>query len=50
LGGIVSPILVGRIKDVTGSATNALYIISALSLAAATALAAFAPQQLRNDD
>jgi MFS family permease len=35
LGGIVSPVMVGRIKDATGSTTPALYAIGIASLAAA---------------
>ena len=35
LGGIVSPVLVGRIKDITGSTTPALYAIGLASLACA---------------
>lgn len=41
LGGIVSPILIGRIRDTTGSTTPALYIIAGLCLLAA-AMSAFA--------
>jgi nitrate/nitrite transporter NarK len=32
MGGIVSPVMVGRISDLTGSTTPALYAIVALSL------------------
>lgn len=35
LGGIVSPLMVGRIKDLTGSTTPALYVIALASLACA---------------
>ena len=35
LGGIVSPVMVGRIKDVTGSTTPALYAIGAASIVCA---------------
>jgi nitrate/nitrite transporter NarK len=35
LGGIVSPVMVGRIKDVTGSTTPALYAIGVASLVCA---------------
>jgi nitrate/nitrite transporter NarK len=38
-GGIVSPVMVGRIKDLTGSTTPALYLIGALSLVCAAILA-----------
>jgi MFS family permease len=47
LGGIVSPVMVGRIKDLTGSTTPALYAIAALSLVCAAVLAFGLPQQLR---
>lgn len=38
LGGIVSPVMVGRIRDLTGSATPALYVIAAMSLVCAMIL------------
>jgi MFS family permease len=47
LGGIVSPVMVGRIKDLTGSTTPALYAIAVLSLVCAAILAFGLPQQLR---
>jgi nitrate/nitrite transporter NarK len=47
LGGIVSPVMVGRIKDVTGSTTPALYVIAALSVACAGVLAFGLPERLR---
>ncbi len=47
MGGIVSPILVGRVKDVTGSTTPALYLIAALCLACALLLALAAPAALK---
>jgi MFS family permease len=47
LGGIVSPVMVGRIKDVTGSTTPALYVIAALSVACAAVLAFGLPERLR---
>jgi MFS family permease len=47
LGGIVSPVMVGRIKDLTGSTTPALYAIALLSLVCAAVLAFGLPQQLR---
>ncbi|MGF6373092.1 MFS family permease [Paraburkholderia sp. RAU6.4a] len=50
LGGIVSPVMVGRISDLTGSTTPALYTIVALCvLCAAIAIWAF-PAQLRAKD
>src|SRR5262249_21280695 len=50
LGGIVSPILVGRVKDLTGSATPALYLIAVLCLACAALLMLAAPAALRAND
>lgn len=47
LGGIVSPVMVGRIKDVTGSTTPALYVIGGLSLACAAILMYGLPASLR---
>jgi nitrate/nitrite transporter NarK len=47
LGGIVSPVMVGRIKDVTGSTTPALYAIALLSLVCAAILAFGLPERLR---
>ena len=38
LGGIVSPVLVGRIKDATGSTTPALYAIGLASLVCAAVM------------
>jgi MFS family permease len=46
LGGIVSPVVVGRIKDVTGSTTPALYLIAALSLVCAAILMFALPKRL----
>ena len=50
VGGIVSPILVGRVKDVTGSTTPALYLIAALCLACALLLAVAAPAALKTKE
>ncbi|QSI30398.1 MFS transporter [Variovorax sp. RKNM96] len=47
LGGIVSPVMVGRIKDLTGSTTPALYVIGTLTLLCAAILAYGLPQRLR---
>jgi MFS family permease len=47
LGGIVSPVAVGRIKDLTGSTTPALYLIGGLSLVCAAILAFGLPARLR---
>jgi MFS family permease len=38
LGGIVSPVVVGRIKDMAGSTTPALYLIGGLGLVCAAIL------------
>jgi len=50
LGGILSPITVGAIKDLTGSTTPALYIIGLLCLVCAGLLLAALPAQLRAND
>jgi len=50
LGGIVSPVFVGRIKDVTGSSTPALYAIGALCLVAGALLLFALPEKLRRSD
>ncbi|MDR5802046.1 MFS transporter [Caballeronia sp. LZ001] len=50
LGGIVSPVMVGRIRDVTGSTTPALYAIGAMSLICALLLLYGLPQSLRQRD
>ncbi len=50
LGGIVSPVMVGRIKDVTGSTTPALYVIGTLSLICALILLYGVPAALRTKD
>lgn len=50
VGGIVSPIMVGRIKDVTGSATPALYIIAALCISAMLLLKFISSPLLRAND
>jgi len=47
LGGIVSPVMVGRIKDMTGSTTPALYVIGCLSLLCAAILLYGLPATLR---
>jgi MFS family permease len=46
LGGIVSPVVVGRIKDLTGSTTPALYLIGCLSLVCAAILVYGLPARL----
>jgi len=40
-------VMVGRIKDVTGSTTPALYVIAALSVVCAGVLAFGLPERLR---
>ncbi|WP_244817163.1 MFS transporter [Caballeronia sp. Lep1P3] len=50
LGGIVSPVMVGRIRDLTGSTTPALYAIAAMSLLCALLLLFGLPQALRQRD
>ncbi|MGO4329094.1 MFS transporter [Cupriavidus sp. 2TAF22] len=47
LGGIVSPVMVGRIKDLTGSTTPALYVIGCLALICAAILLFGLPAKLR---
>jgi MFS family permease len=49
-GGIVSPVMVGRIKDLTGSTTPALYVIGVASLIAAALLLWALPAKLRTLD
>jgi len=48
LGGIVSPVMVGRIKDLSGSTTPALYVIAALSLLCAAILLWALPAGLKH--
>ncbi|MCO5413297.1 MFS transporter [Ralstonia mojiangensis] len=50
LGGIVSPVVVGRIKDIAGSTTPALYLIGGLGLVCAAILTFAMPAQLRAKD
>jgi MFS family permease len=50
LGGIVSPILVGAVKDATGSTTPALYVIGTLCVACAMLLLLAMPRQVRTSD
>ncbi|WP_166360122.1 MFS transporter [Pseudomonas akapageensis] len=49
-GGIVSPIMVGRIKDLTGSTTPALYVIAVTGLITAALLLWGLPERLRTRD
>jgi nitrate/nitrite transporter NarK len=48
LGGIVSPVMVGHIKDATGSTTPALYVIGAASLACAVIVMKVLPAHAMN--
>lgn len=50
MGGIVSPVMVGYIKDMTGSTTPALYLIGVTSLIAAALLIWGLPESLRTRD
>jgi MFS family permease len=50
LGGIVSPIMIGSVKDMTGSATPALYVISSLCLICAALLLTALPRELKTKD
>lgn len=50
LGGIVSPVMVGRVRDLTGSTAPALYGIGALSLICALIVLYGLPQSLRQRD
>lgn len=47
LGGIVSPVMVGRIRDLTGSTTPALYVIGITSLLCALLLRIGLPASVR---
>lgn len=47
MGGIVSPVMVGRIKDLTGSTTPALYLIGCTTLACAALVLFGLPERLR---
>ncbi|WP_114809920.1 MFS transporter [Paraburkholderia kururiensis] len=50
LGGIVSPVMVGRVRDLTGSTTPALYVIGAMSLVCAGIVLYGLPHTLRRAD
>ena len=47
LGGIVSPLMVGRVRDLTGSTTPALYVIAGATLLCALIVGYGLPAQLR---
>jgi MFS family permease len=50
LGGIVSPIMVGRVKDLTGSTTPALYVIGAMCVVCAVIMLFGMPESLRRGE
>lgn len=50
LGGIVSPVLVGRIRDLTGTTTPALYLIAGACVVTALLLMFALPEKLRSRD
>ncbi|MDR6470861.1 MFS family permease [Paraburkholderia graminis] len=50
LGGIVSPIMVGRVRDLTGSTTPALYVIGTMSVICALIVLRGLPESLRARD
>ncbi|HXP96021.1 MAG TPA: MFS transporter, partial [Telmatospirillum sp.] len=50
LGGIVSPVMVGRVRDLTGSTTPALYVIAGLCLLAAGIVAFGLPSTMRSKE
>ncbi|WP_424630124.1 MFS transporter [Bradyrhizobium sp. SYSU BS000235] len=50
LGGIVSPVMVGAVKDATGSTTPALYVIGGLCLLCGLILLFAMPERLRSND
>ncbi|EJN32550.1 sugar phosphate permease [Pseudomonas sp. GM84] len=50
LGGIVSPVLVGRIRDLTGTTTPALYLIAGACVVTALLVMFALPEKLRTRD
>jgi MFS family permease len=50
LGGIVSPVMVGRVMDLTGSTTPALYVIGGMCLVCALVVLVGLPESLRQAD
>jgi MFS family permease len=50
LGGIVSPVMVGRVRDLTGSTTPALYVIAGFCLLAAGIVAFGLPSTMRSKE
>jgi hypothetical protein len=47
LGGLASPVMVGSIRDLSGSTTPALYLIAGLCLGGAALIMFALPEQLR---
>ena len=50
IGGIVSPVMVGRVRDLMGSTTPALYAISVLCVVCAVLVLFALPERLRRRD
>ena len=50
LGGIVSPTMVGMVKDITGSTTPAMYVIGGLLVAGALIMVFFSTPLIRAND
>lgn len=50
LGGLVSPVMIGSIRDFTGSTTPALYMIAALCLLASVLIMFALPERLRRKE
>jgi len=50
IGGIVSPLMVGSVKDWTGSTTPALYVIGGLCVLCAILLLTALPRDLKASD
>lgn len=50
MGGLVSPVMVGRIRDVSGSTTPALYVIAGLCVLAALIVTYALPEKLRRKE
>ncbi|MDH6151594.1 nitrate/nitrite transporter NarK [Paraburkholderia sp. WSM4179] len=48
LGGIVSPVMVGRVKNLSGSTTPALCVIGAMSVVCALIVLYGLPESLRS--
>jgi nitrate/nitrite transporter NarK len=50
LGGLVSPVMVGSIRDMSGSTTPALYVIATLCVVTACLIMFALPEQLRRKE